>query len=312
MPVTSSGQIGINDIMTELDITGQTALNDEDVRGLIDKASGTQMAMNEWYGAQSAFPFTYSGNAETTQNVSTLATAAGWDGTVPVIMTISSSASLHSGQRTQPALTLDVAGSTIINNGKIAGRGSSAASDGGDALSITVSGCTVQNNSGAFIAGAGGGGAGSQGGGGAGQATLGSNGSGTGTGSGASCYGGLNRTNGSASGCCAFWTYSGAGVGGPQGGQSVSGTACGGGSCLSCGSFYGGGCASVSVNSCTNKAPAGGGSVLDASSNVDGSGTNGGGGWGRVGKGGGGAAGEAIATSQSYTYTNNGTVYGSV
>jgi len=312
MPVTSSGQIGISDIMTELDITGQTALNDEDVRGLIDKASGTQMAMNEWYGAQSAFPFTYSGTADSPQSVSTLATAAGWDGTVPVIMTISSSGSIHSNDINTAALTVDFAGSTIINNGKIAGKGNNANSNGGDAMSITVSGVTVQNNSGAFIAGAGGGGGGSQGGGGAGQAGLGSNGSGTGTGSGASCYGGLNRTNGSASGCCAFWTYSGAGVGGPQGGQGVSGQACGGGSCLSCGSFYGGGCANVSVSSCTNKAPAGGGSVLDASSNVDGSGSNGGGGWGRAGKGGGGAAGEAIATSQSYTYVNNGTVYGSV
>jgi hypothetical protein len=298
--------------MTELDISGQTALNDEDVRGLIDKSSGSQMSMSEWYGAQSAFPFNYSGNATTPQSVSTLATAAGWDGTVPVIMTLTSSATIHSNVNATAALTLDVAGSTIINNGKIAGHGSSATSAGGDALAISVSGTTIQNNSGAFIAGAGGGGAGSQGGGGAGQATLGSNGSGNGSGTGASCYGGLYRTNGSASGCCAFWSYSGAGVGGPQGGQSVSGQACGGGSCSSCGSFYGGGCAGVSVSSCTNKAPAGGGSVLSASSNVDGSGTNGGGGWGRVGKGGGGAAGEAIATSQSYTYVNNGTVYGSV
>ena len=312
MPVTSSGQIGISDIMTELDITGQTALNDEDVRGLIDKASGTQMAMNEWYGAQSAFPFTYSGTSDTPTSMSTLATAAGWDGTVPVIMTVSSSAYVHSNTRSTAALTIDVAGSTLINNGKIAGRAGGQDTDGGDAVSITVSGVTIQNNSGAFIAGAGGGGGGTGAGGGAGQSTLNSASASTSSGTGYLCYGGLNRTNGSASGCCATFGYSGNGVGGPQGGQGVSGQACGGGSCLSCGSFYGGGCGGVNLSGCVNKAGATGGSVLDASSNVNGSGSNYGGGWGVAGGNSGGAAGEAIATGQSYTYTNNGTVYGSV
>jgi len=66
------------------------------------------------------------------------------------------------------------------------------------------------------------------------------------------------------------------------------------------------------LSGCVNKAGATGGSVLDASSNVNGSGSNYGGGWGVAGGNSGGAAGEAIATGQSYTYTNNGTVYGSV
>ena len=46
--------------------------------------------------------------------------------------------------------------------------------------------------------------------------------------------------------------------------------------------------------------------------NTDGANTNGGGGWGRTGENGGGAGGDAINTGYSYTYTNNGTVYGSV
>ena len=57
MPVTSSGAISIQNIMTELDISGSTSLNDADVRGLIGKAAGAQMSMSEWYGAQDAFSF---------------------------------------------------------------------------------------------------------------------------------------------------------------------------------------------------------------------------------------------------------------
>ena len=67
-------------------------------------------------------------------------------------------------------------------------------------------------------------------------------------------------------------------------------------------------------NSSANVAnnPALGGSVLSATSNTDGAGSNGGGGWGRSGENGGGAGGDAINASLSYTYTNNGHVYGSV
>ena len=53
MPLQSSGQISLNDIHLELGGTSgtQVSMNDSDVRGLISKASGAQMAMNEWYGA---------------------------------------------------------------------------------------------------------------------------------------------------------------------------------------------------------------------------------------------------------------------
>ena len=51
MALPTSGQLSLNDFRTELDVTGQISLNDADVRDMIDKSAGTQMAMNEWYGA---------------------------------------------------------------------------------------------------------------------------------------------------------------------------------------------------------------------------------------------------------------------
>jgi hypothetical protein len=44
--------------MTELGISGATALNDADVRGLIGKASATTMSLSEWYGASAGYQST--------------------------------------------------------------------------------------------------------------------------------------------------------------------------------------------------------------------------------------------------------------
>jgi hypothetical protein len=185
MPVTSSGQISINDIMTELGISGETALNDEDVRGLIGKSSGVQMSISEWYGASSGFAFTVNSDVQEA-SASSLATAAGWNGTDPVEMTIASGKYIWSDDTATAGLTLDIANATLINNGYIIGKGGRggyynnatyswdgntySGGDGGPALNVTVAGTTVQNNSGGYIAGGGGGGRGSRsyGGGGAG------------------------------------------------------------------------------------------------------------------------------------------------
>lgn len=53
MPLQSSGQISLDDLHVEVGGTSgtQVSMNDTDVRGLISRASGAQMAMNEWYGA---------------------------------------------------------------------------------------------------------------------------------------------------------------------------------------------------------------------------------------------------------------------
>ena len=58
MAVPSSGAISLNDFHVEAGGTSgtQASLNDSDIRGLISKSSGAQMAFNEWYGASSFTP----------------------------------------------------------------------------------------------------------------------------------------------------------------------------------------------------------------------------------------------------------------
>ena len=64
------------------------------------------------------------------------------------------------------ALIVDTPNATIINNGKIIGKGGNgggqnqSVQDGGPAISVTASGVTIENASGAYIAGGGGGGGG--------------------------------------------------------------------------------------------------------------------------------------------------------
>lgn len=55
MPLQSSGAISLNQIHVEAGGTSgtQASINDADIRGLIDKASGVQMSFSEWYGASS-------------------------------------------------------------------------------------------------------------------------------------------------------------------------------------------------------------------------------------------------------------------
>ena len=56
MPLQTSGQITLNEIHVEAGGTSgtQASINDSDIRDMIGKASGTQMAFNEWYGASSS------------------------------------------------------------------------------------------------------------------------------------------------------------------------------------------------------------------------------------------------------------------
>ncbi len=56
MALQSSGAISLNDIHVEAGGTSgtQASINDTDIRGLINKASGATMSFNEWYGASSS------------------------------------------------------------------------------------------------------------------------------------------------------------------------------------------------------------------------------------------------------------------
>ena len=64
MPLTSSGQIDLNAMHVEAGGTTGTecTLNDTDIRGMISKASGAQMAFNEWYGASSYTVYSFTGS----------------------------------------------------------------------------------------------------------------------------------------------------------------------------------------------------------------------------------------------------------
>ena len=50
-------------------------------------ASG-QISLSDFYGTQNAFSFNVTTGIDGASTLSTLATAAGWDGTVPIIMTV--------------------------------------------------------------------------------------------------------------------------------------------------------------------------------------------------------------------------------
>ena len=56
MALQSSGQISLNDIHVEAGGSSGSLcqINDSDIRGLIGKSSGAQMAFDEWYGASAA------------------------------------------------------------------------------------------------------------------------------------------------------------------------------------------------------------------------------------------------------------------
>lgn len=273
------------------------------------------------------------------------------------VFEIPSSWWIWSDSTSTPALLIDIP-CTIINNGKIIGKGGNGASArwpysyaqaGGPAIKInsSVSGVIIQNKSGAYIAGGGGGGGSSTqdgysagGGGGAGggaggkgtYATAGAGGAINATGASGSTYvqedsEGNSRTyysgrGGEAGGGGSNADYDGgnkgAGAGG-GGGRILPGAL---GAAGSGGSTPGAGRGGGEIwGSQTGSVYSGahGGAAGNAGSNYNGpGGSGGGGGWGA--KGGnardgsyatGAAGGKAIEDSgNSYTLTNNGTIYG--
>ena len=234
------------------------------------------------------------------------------------ILVIPSDFWVWSDNTSAAALTIDIS-CTIKNNGKIIGRGGNGASNtangqaGGPAIKInsSVSGVTVINYAGAYIAGGGGGGGGgdtSDPGSGAGG------GGGAGGGTGGTDSGGGNRGPGGAGGILNASGSDGVHNYGPDNFTGKGGGAGGGGS------TYSGGGGGGRILPGTGGAPANssfsgaGGSAGNAGTDADFAG--GGGGWGARGgnttASSGGAGGKAIESSgNSYTLTNNGTIYGS-
>ena len=169
MALQTSGQISLNDIHVEVGgNTGtEVSLNDSDVRGLLGKASGAQNAINEYYGASSNVDLDGVATAVVINGQNSLQEitvsdyiSSGGQLTIPTGWWIWSDNTSNAG------MTIDIP-CTVVNNGYIIGRGGNGAGTigyngtaGGPAIRINsgVSGVTIINNTGAFIAGGGGGG----------------------------------------------------------------------------------------------------------------------------------------------------------
>lgn len=330
MALQTSGAISLNDIHVEAGGSSgtQASINDSDIRGLIGKGSGAQMSFSEWYGAANEVTLTSGGNvngqAQRKQITASSFVSAGGTLVIP------SNLWIWSDSQSTAALTIDVS-CTIKNSGKIIGKGgiggnngggpaidgyTGSGQTGGPAIKINsgVSGVTIQNLSGGYIAGGGGGGSGGAGGGGGGGGAGGGHGGNGGTyrtGARGGAGGTLNATGGGgyngdgydasgggAGGGGARW-HGAAGsqhhlYGGGGGGRILPGSGGSGGFGAFGGANASGGSGGSAGNAGSSAYPAGGG----------------GGGWGANG-GGLTNAGKAIDDSGvSYTLSNSGTVYG--
>lgn len=302
MALQTSGAISLNDIHVEAGgTTGTTAsVSDSDIRDLISLAADTEADFSDWYGAAAEVDLTSAGlvNGQKQQKQITVSNFISAGGT----LVIPSDIWVWSDATGTAALTIDIS-CTIKNSGKIIGRGGNGGSGanggggtGGHAIKINsgVTGVTIINNSGAFIAGGGGGGGGSSYEGGGGGAGGGSGGS-SGVGSAAGGSGGSLNAAGSA-GAANGGT---GGAGGNQGGNP--GVASIGGDNNYAGAGGGGGGGRI-LSSGTNVTPSGGGGGGWGASGTNGSSVN---------NGSGGSSGKAINDSGvTYTLTNNGTIYG--
>ena len=168
MALPSSGAISLSDVNVELgkSATATISMNDSDLRGLFGLASGA-VDMASGRGKSNQFSLTISTN-QTNADMATVATAAGWDGSSKLVVTINSGVILSSNSTSVAGLTVSGSfpgGLEITNNGVIVGRGGNGGGShsvggvGGDALSVSAA-CTFTNN-GTLAAGGGGGGGGS-------------------------------------------------------------------------------------------------------------------------------------------------------
>ena len=349
MALQTSGQISLNDIHVEVGGTTGTevSLNDSDVRGLVNKDAGAQNAMNEYYGAANEVTLSNATviNGQNSLQEITVSDYVSSGGT----LIVPTGWWIWSDNTANAAMTIDIP-CTVTNNGKIIGKGGKGgwgnqngqAGGPGIRINANVSGVTITNASGSYIAGGGGGGGGGDryddgdikragGGGGAGG---GSGGRPSGSNGGA-----LNATGGHIGSTPqpAAWG-GGAGGGGGHGHtntlQANGGALGGGGGRIlpGIGGYYSffhstnysnnwSGNSNGHTTATGNSASGGaGGSAGGAGNNAGHSGTiynggGGGGGWGASGGTGrgrsGGAGGKAIEdTGNTYTLTNNGTIYG--
>ncbi len=341
MTLQSSGNpISLQDIGDEANgttnSTNTVSLDDASIRGLLSKTAGATNSFNEYYGVSSEVVLSSSAlvNGQSNRLQMTASSFISSGGT----LRIPSNMWVWSDNVSIAALTIDIP-CTIINDGYIIGKGGKGGNgqgtsgnvaqngeDGGDAIKINsgISNVTITNSSGAYIAGGGGGGgavqnggddAGGGGGAGGGNGGYSNNNHQTNFGAG----GQLNASGDDAGG------FGGdGGEGGGRGGYAFTNT--------SDSSYRGGGGGGGRILPATTQADAtsgnsglfsvgkgGGGGVAGGNGGTAGNTSRGGGGggWGAAGGNGnsgggtGGAAGKAIEDSgNTYTLTNNGTIFG--
>lgn len=344
MAVKSSGQLSITtDIVGEFGGTAPHAISEYKRGGsLVPDASGNaaipttneNIQWSDFYGAvnetdlsQALTPVTINGESTAKQiTVSDYIDSGG-------ILTIPSSLWVWTDSTSIAALVIDIP-CTIKNSGKIIGQGGDGAygrggpgQAGGPAIKINsgVSGVTIINNSGAYIAGGGGGGAGYEasqfyagGGGGAGGGRGGKVAASAGTYTSGGVINAVGNDASDASIVRAGTTYTAlGGHGGGAGGEAGMSAGNDGGSVGSSGG--GGGRILPGSGGTGNANQADGGSAGAAGSSYGGYRSGGGGGgWGAAGGSGyynstvsGGAGGKAVEDSGvTYTLTDNGTIYG--
>ena len=324
MALPASGAISLNQVNVELGNSGtaQIGMNDADVRTLFDDASG-QIAMSQGYGKSFEAVLTNEGtiNGQSNRKQITVSDFIDAGGT----LVVPSGFWVWSDDTSVAAITIDIA-CTLRNEGKVIGKGGGGGygnqngSSGGPAIKINsgVTGVTITNTSGSYIAGGGGGGGGNQnnsGGGGGAGGGLGGRGGSTGYGSsGEGSLGGVLNAEG-LDGTFSQYYGSNHGQGGGAGGGGAPAYRSGGG-----GGRILPGVGGLGGNE-YGRAGAGG-SAGGAGGNGPGGGhCGGGGGWGASGgsgvntpseSGAGAAGGKAVDDSGvTYTLNQNGTIYGS-
>lgn len=250
MALPSSGALSLTDIQTEFGGSSPTSLFEyyRSPNGLTT-ANNTSVplsgaiSISDFYNTTRQFSFTISSDV-VNANLRTLALAAGWDASSPVVATINSGVYVYSNSTGTPALTVNgsfPSGVSLINSGYIVGMGGAggggssygtsgaSGSAGGNALTASVALSVTNSN---VIAGGGGGGGGGQGGvsfedsfpytvggggGGGGQTskTNSAGGSGAGTGN----VGNIGTLSGAGSGGAGQTNYIAASGGGGSGGS---------------------------------------------------------------------------------------------
>ena len=158
MPLTSSGQISLNDLHVEAGGTSgtQVSMNDTDIRGLVGAVVNSQMAFSSFYGASSSATINITISSNTNNyNLWNSKGGAYSAGNTTINVTINSGVTIGSTSTGTYAFDTGTGWAsgdtiTIINNGIVKGKGG----NGGDGADVT------NNSSGGLVsssaAGAGG------------------------------------------------------------------------------------------------------------------------------------------------------------